>query len=189
MPANQAQKLLMELGVKLAELSDVTGKTAQACGKWMRGESVPGNDLAAKIQERWPEVRRELWLQKPREVANTAKVSTTTPKRPPQKQTSTEPPKAPDTAREAALDYLVMVREMRREAQKQQATNLIRITELERRAILDFAKFNGELTATEESRLTETKRWKEIRSALIQALVQYPDAARAVVEKLEELEG
>lgn len=58
-----------------------------------------------------------------------------------------------------------------------------------RKAIVDLARFSGELTATEESKLTETQRWKEVRQGIVEAVSRFPEAAKALIDALEAMDA
>lgn len=171
----EAQRRLNDMGVTLSELSELTGKSRQACSKWLRGDAAPSEKTQEEIAKRWPNVAKELWAK-----PNSDQLKASLAK---EDQAGLKTL----TARDAAAAHLLMLQRFRRDEETRQGSNLLRLVDMERKAILDFAKFNGELTAAEENRLTQTKRWASIRGAVAKALAKHPEAARALAASLEAL--
>lgn len=172
---SEAQRVLNEMGITLGQLAKVTGRTRQGCSKWMRGDGFPDDESRKKIAAHWKEVPPSFWVLPPKGSI-------------PVTVNATDLWSLADlTARDAAGLHLIMIQRLRAAEGATKGANLLRLCELERKAILDFARFNGELSATEESRLTETKRWKEVREMIFKALTYHPEVAREVTEALEAI--
>jgi hypothetical protein len=56
---------------------------------------------------------------------------------------------------------------------------LAKLIPQESKAIAELARYSGELSASDEDRMTRTTRWSEVVAALRLALRPYPDAAEA----------
>lgn len=64
---------------------------------------------------------------------------------------------------------------------------VLKLLDLERKAMLDLGKFTRELLPADESRLAQTSKWFSIRDCLTNTLRPYPEAARAVADALANL--
>lgn len=91
----------------------------------------------------------------------------------------------PGSAKRSARELLDRVQLWREEAEAER--NLDWLTKLipqESKAIAELARYSGELSASDEDRLTRTTRWAEVMTALGSALRPYPDAAEAASRAL-----
>jgi len=183
---SEGQRIIAELGLSAGQLGTVADCSRAGAQKWMNGTAVPNEERKRALEQKWPELKRDTWSQPP-------KVSDApTAQRPPRAESSltaaheeTSPAEFID-ARTSAKAHLAEIQRMMRDARKEERVgDVMKLMDLERRAIMDLAKFSGELTATEESKLTETRRWQEIREIIVKAIVPYPDAAKAVMEALK----
>lgn len=97
---------------------------------------------------------------------------------------------APGAGRAAMLAQLRILRQHRRRAERRgDDSGWMRLVDLERKALVEFARLNGELTPTDEARLTSSARWQAIRAAIANALALHPQAAEAVERALAEIDA
>jgi transcriptional regulator with XRE-family HTH domain len=174
---NEAQRLLLEAKVTLGQLATACGVSREAARKWLAG-GRPDPAKRKTIRKRFG-VAEDAWELAPTVAAPAAAGGR-----------ASEGPPAPTTdARSAAREFLDGVRKRRKELENKNAAaaELMRLLELERRAIVDFARFNGELTAADESRLTETPRFQRVKRAILEALKPHPKALATVARALDEL--
>jgi transcriptional regulator with XRE-family HTH domain len=170
-PKSKGELALRETPGSMREVGAKLGVAHSLVSDWRHGKKVPDEDSAANI-ERVLKIPRAAWKH------GTASVP------PPPDDEHVDATASP---KEAAQAYLLRIQRMRRTAEAQQSSDLHKLLDLERRAILDLARFSGELTATDENKLCETRRWKQIRTAIAETLVEWPDAARAVADRLSAI--
>ena len=91
----------------------------------------------------------------------------------------------PGSAKRSARELLDRVQMWREEAEAERNLDwLAKLIPQESRAIAELARYSGELSASDEDRLTRTTRWSEVVAALQVALRPYPDAAEAASRSL-----
>ena len=158
------------------------GVSQPAVAQWTSGATVPREDHQAKLAE-WYGIRVEWWAE-PEPVAALAA---------PVPVDSVDDPElgdGPNAARDAAAAMVRRLRGYRVEASaRNDVAAVVKLSELERRALADFARVNGELSTSDEARLLKSPRWSAIRAALVRVLTPFPDAARAVADELERMEA
>jgi transcriptional regulator with XRE-family HTH domain len=197
---NEGARQLKATGATLREIGSIAGVSQEAVRKWLGGLTTPQPEARAKLRTKF-QIPKPAWdeapitsgqkLPPPSKQSRTREAPVTGPE--PEEDTDADLALAldgPDAAREAAANHLRRVQRLREAAEKKgSATEYTRALELERKAILDFGRFNGELTPADESRLTQTPRFKAISSAIAKALLPYPEAAAAVSNALREFDG
>lgn len=189
-PTNEAQRILLELGVGASELAGVAGVTRQAAHGYLRGKKKPSAEVRSRIEAQWPEAKAKLWDVLPRRPERAAVQA---PEEPSKGAVSSVLPESPGgfvDARSAAKAHLEEVEQMLAEAKAEgRMADVTKLLDQRRKSIVDLARFSGELTATEESKLTETQRWREVRQAIVDAVARFPDAAKALAEALEAVDA
>ncbi|HSC89386.1 MAG TPA: hypothetical protein VLC09_19015 [Polyangiaceae bacterium] len=185
--ANQAQKELMRLGATLGELATATGKSRPAASYWMAGTKLPDDASRKAIHVKWPAVQPKMW-----DVTATARAPAV---HPPQSAPA-PPPSAPDMGdleedpadanyETAMRKHLADVEEqLQRAKDEQRDGDWVKYGTLKQKILNDLAKFTGQLTATDEARLTKSKRFVELKTVIGKALAPYPEASRAVEDAL-----
>ena len=177
--------MIRDQGITLGALASTCEVSRAAAQGWRDGESKPDSGNRQRIARRWPELTEDLWDRSPNPSAL---------ERPP---SPTSPPLAPSAseglekdAKTRAREHLEYVIRLREQAEKDgRVGDLIKILDLERKTILDYAKFSGELTAADESKLTETPTWKRVKARLSSTLAKCPSCARAVAQDLQEMQA
>lgn len=177
---NEAQRRLVDARVTLGQLATACGVSRQAVSKWLAGFTKPSPPQRKIIARKFGPAEA-LWEQDPDLPEE------------PEREVEEEPAdddESPDDAKGKALLHLRRIERLRAIAERsRRSADLHRLLELERRAILDLAKFSGELTATEESRLTETPRWLAIRKAFAEAVSSCGGCSKRVTDALQRLEA
>lgn len=180
--ANLGQAKLLELKITLGALAACCEVSRAAAQSWRDGVKKPDTQNRSRIARRWPELEEHLWDMRPASAAEAAPP----PRSPPSVESSAD--EVDKDVKTLARDHLAHVRRLREDAAAGgKAGEHIKLLDLERKTIMDLAKFSGELTAADENKLTDTARWKQIRQRIAETLSPYPDAARAVVAALQEL--
>ncbi len=180
-PKTDGERQLRAVPLSLNAISKKCGIAKSQIHYYRRGEKVPDETTAETI-ELHLSIPRAAWKQR-------LSRETTTKSEPPALPVDEEfdPAASGESAKDAARAHLKNVRSLRRAAQTQDRSDLPKWVELERRAVLDLARFSGELTAADENKLCETRQWRTLRDEVLGALEPYPDALRAVIAKLETL--
>jgi len=180
---NLGQAMIRDQGITLGALASTCEVSRAAAQGWRNGESKPDSGNRQRIARRWPQLTEDLWDRAP-------SASAPAPERPPSSPVSAPAPSdgSDKDVRTRAREHLEYVTKLRQAAENgERPGDLIKLLDLERKTIMDLAKFSGELTAADESKLTETNRWKQVRAVLSETLARFPDAAREVAQKLQEL--
>lgn len=175
---NEAQRRLIEAGVTLGQLAGATEKSRQAASGWMSGKKLPTPETRDMIAARWPECQQGLWDV----IPSKTKRATTPP----------PPPPPEDEGDDADMSFVGRLRahavrverEMAEAKTEGRMQDLVKLMTLKQKILMDGAKFTGELTAAEESRLTRSAKFVAIKMALAKALAPYPDAGKAVEDAL-----
>lgn len=197
---SEAQRLLLEHRVTLGQLAAACRVSRQTCSRWMRGVAPPSPKYRPLIQAAFPACRKDLWDVQPRADYNPAAHPELDAEGDPADAGADGPPEGetdeveavdlegPGAARKAAAAHLKRIAHQRQRAERKGfGPELKQLYELERRAIKDLAQFTGELSTADESRLTESARWQQIRRAIIAAVVKHPQAAKDVAKALQEV--
>lgn len=187
-PKTEGEKLLRAVPASLNAISKQCAIAKSQIHYYRRGEKVP-DDTTAEVLERHLKIPRGTWrVRLSRENSKTAPLVDENESSDEETGADHDPTASAGSAKEAARAYLKNVRKMRGAAQAQDRSDLPKLLELERRAILDLARFSGELTAADENKLCETRKWIALRDGILDALDAFPDALKAVTEKLAALE-
>ena len=106
------------------------------------------------------------------------------------KESSDDPPREVGSSLDEARAHLLRCQARRLEAEQGDDPKLVvQWAELERKALDSVAKLRGDLSPADETRLTQTPRWAAVRGCVVEALRPYPDAQKAVVRALRELDA
>jgi hypothetical protein len=145
----------------------------------MQGKTKPDAEARQKIETRWPDVKPNLWDVVPKSASSPIH----------------EPPADPTghgdrSFKDLILEHAAVIdRDCSLAKSEGRAGDYIKLMALKQKVLMDGAKFTGELTAAEESRLTKSNRFIQIRTAIAKALVHFPDASRAVEEALRAVDA
>jgi transcriptional regulator with XRE-family HTH domain len=176
---NEAQRLLVAEGVTLGQLASTTEKSRQAASGWMSGKKKPDPDSRAKIADRWPGCATPLWDVIPiTERQNSPS--------PPTVATDDGDPTATFVQKLKAHAATVEL-EIEQARSMGRVQDLVKLMTLKQKILMDGAKFTGELTAADESRLTRSARFIAIKTAISKALSPFPEAGKAVEEALRAI--
>lgn len=183
---NEAQRLLLEQKVTLGQLAQAGAVSREAARKWLAG-GKPEPAKRKAIAKRFG-VPEAAWELAPKGGTKAAATSSPAPAKAKSDGRARPSERPPLDAKSAAQEHMNRIIERRRRLEQNGATaEVFRVLELERRAIVEFARFNGELTAADESRLTETPRFQRVKRTILEALKPYPAALKAVARALDEL--
>ncbi len=179
----EAHRIIEALGLTAGQLADVGKCSRSGAQNWRKGVAVPTDDRKILIENRWSELHRGTWSMFPQwpgqvQVDPSPSITLTDP----------DPLDEFDfvDARTAAKAHLVEVQKMIRDAIfDRRIADVMRLRDLERKAIVDIARFSGELNALDEGKLTSTQRWQEVRGVILKALSPYPEALADLTQALE----
>lgn len=181
----EAHRVIEALNLSPGQLAGVANCSKTAAQHWRKGTAVPDQDRRIALEKRWPELHRGTWTMLPQCATGNLSNNPATQGETKPRDDSGSPEEFID-ARTSAKQHLADVQRMIREAKKSDRLgDILKLTELERKAILGIARFSGELTPIDENELTDTRRWKEVREVVTTAVAPYPDAAKALNEALE----
>jgi len=162
----------------LARAADVSPGTAQ---KWVNGRTKPLDESRARIAEKL-KIEAHLWDLAP--LAG------------PEAEASDLPPlepidlAAPGAHRELILDLLrraMAARERVRADPRSSQAAILKAEDDERKAVLAWAKVNGDFAPDEANKILRSTQWRRIRAAASKALLPWPDALAAFKGALCEL--
>jgi transcriptional regulator with XRE-family HTH domain len=167
------------------EIADAIGMSRSAVANFATGAAIPTPTTRAQLATlygipvgSWTQPVTTTARSKARNTAKTAKADA--------KALSG----GPSGGKAAAAALVRHLDAQRREAEERGEDNkALRLTEMQRRAIVDYARLNGELSEGEEARLTRSQKWISLRSRILDALAPFPDAIRAVIAALQEAEA
>jgi len=212
---SEAQRLLLDIGAGQRELARICGCSPGSPYGWLHGKTTPKPEQQAAIEKAYPSIQRRLWEIKPHLIGerdaryglskkNTAQLERADfrePERRPANRPTPErvkveleldPSEYPiGSAKRAAKEQLERCLRLLESAESEGATtaDLVRVETLIQKANGELAKYSGELSANEEDKLTRTNSWLKLRSVILKALNDYPDAELAVIAALEKEEA
>ena len=178
-PTSEGAVQVLALGISLREVAKAIGIAHQTVATWITTDARPG-----------PEARRKLAATYGIPVASWDVPPGGRVPAPKPPTSPTDPPREVGSSLEEARAHLLRCQRQRLDAEQGDDPKLVvQWAELERKALDSVAKLRGDLSPADETRLTQTPRWAAVRGCVVEALRPYPDAQKAVVRALRELDA
>lgn len=211
MPAvirSEGQRLLRLLAEPDGRLGKAVGVSRLAVNKWRSGKSQPTINLRRALEELYG-VPHDAWTQLPQSTEAVHRGPdgrvTTAQGRPPPPRLQAVPDEAaseidsanlprygtkhsaPLPSTKQGVEELLRSLRAARTQPHLLATDRVKLATAETRALSLLQKMEKEAEFSEDRIIRQHPKWAKLRQAIVDALVPYPDAARAVQRALESL--
>lgn len=174
---SDGQRLLMAVPLSLAKVAAAIGASKATVGDWRTGNKVPGPAFRAALEKAYG-IPVASWGEAPSGVP-AADVPTKAPRR------AEQPPAAPSTLQD--VETLLGSVKTALANDKLLSSERVRLTDSQTRLLSLKHKLERDQETQEDSLVRFNPHWLRIRTVLTETLAPFPDAARAVADKLKEL--
>lgn len=196
---NEGQRLLNISGLSLHKLANACEVTSASVVKWRSGKGLPRPAQRAKLFDLL-EIPIDAWLLPPNAPADSvvynasgavAETADRPDRRPYSGNGDEEIPPYPEPPDEEAstlehMKHLIACIRHDKEHRKLTAAAISKLRADEQRALTLIAKLESMAEMQEDRFVTQHPKWKRLRDVILRALRPFPEAARAVVEAIEE---
>lgn len=171
----EGQRLLRAVGSSLSAIAKATGASKSTAGDWKSGNKIPSPALRAKLMDAYS-IPVESWDQSP-------SGDPVAPKPASKATTKAEPATTLE-------EVMVLIEQARTQLAR---TNLVsservKLTDSVTRLLSLKHRLERDRDAMEDAIVRRHPLWQRIRTVLVETLVAFPDAAKAVADRLEELD-
>ncbi len=190
---NRGAQMLADSGLSSGALGSLLAErgvnvSRQACHLWAKGKRLPGLDARDALAQAPPGIAPTAWDEQPPPPAANAPQAPASPER---EGIAAPPVASSDTpnAVELQRDLVTRIQRWRNEAEYGANTSpaaRAQLVTLEQRAIRELARLTGQ--DAPEADLLRSRQWALVSDGIVEALVKFPDAARAVKEVLRAIE-